>query len=286
MGEAGEHRISLTIGTAGHVDHGKTTLVKYMTGTDTDRLEEEHRRGISIVPGYAELQIGGDEVVGRDDDVVARGPGPHLGQQIVVGGVHVVVDAQVGQGLEQRDAAVIDVVRPVVDVEQPVVGVARGRLAVAGGRGGRRLVVVVPPGHGPAGVPGAPGRDQQAGHLEEAPPTDPPVGWRHEHVQLRVSLAGTHHDSLSPPAVFPDCYPRRTTTSSTSSASPGGASSATISSFSGPPARAVWSTMTRFQTTPGRVVAVAFETSRPSPPTSRRVTCWPGAVERTQAEAT
>jgi selenocysteine-specific elongation factor len=55
--EAGEYRISLTIGTAGHVDHGKTTLVRYMTGTDTDRLEEEHRRGISIVPGYAELDL-------------------------------------------------------------------------------------------------------------------------------------------------------------------------------------------------------------------------------------
>jgi selenocysteine-specific elongation factor len=55
--EAAEHRISLTIGTAGHVDHGKTTLVRYMTGTDTDRLEEEHRRGISIVPGYAELDL-------------------------------------------------------------------------------------------------------------------------------------------------------------------------------------------------------------------------------------
>jgi selenocysteine-specific elongation factor len=57
VGKAGEHRISLTIGTAGHVDHGKTTLVRYMTGTDTDRLEEEHRRGISIVPGYAELDL-------------------------------------------------------------------------------------------------------------------------------------------------------------------------------------------------------------------------------------
>src|SRR5215210_5131339 len=57
MSEAGGHRISLTIGTAGHVDHGKTTLVQYMTGTDTDRLEEEHRRGISIVAGYAELDL-------------------------------------------------------------------------------------------------------------------------------------------------------------------------------------------------------------------------------------
>ena len=41
------------------MDHGKTTLVRYMTGTDTDRLEEEHRRGISIVPGYAELELPG-----------------------------------------------------------------------------------------------------------------------------------------------------------------------------------------------------------------------------------
>src|SRR5829696_8018646 len=57
MGETGEHRIALTIGTAGHVDHGKTMLVRYMTGTDTDRLEEEHRRGISIVPGYAEVSL-------------------------------------------------------------------------------------------------------------------------------------------------------------------------------------------------------------------------------------
>ncbi len=54
-----ERPIALTIGTAGHVDHGKTTLVRYMTGTDTDRLEEEHRRGISIVPGYAELELPG-----------------------------------------------------------------------------------------------------------------------------------------------------------------------------------------------------------------------------------
>ena len=59
MAEGAEGRIALTIGTAGHVDHGKTTLVRRMTGTDTDRLEEEHRRGISIVPGYAELVLPG-----------------------------------------------------------------------------------------------------------------------------------------------------------------------------------------------------------------------------------
>ncbi|MEJ7742103.1 MAG: GTP-binding protein [Nocardioidaceae bacterium] len=40
------------IATAGHVDHGKSTLVKALTGTDPDRLEEEHRRGLSIQLGY------------------------------------------------------------------------------------------------------------------------------------------------------------------------------------------------------------------------------------------
>ena len=43
------------IGTAGHVDHGKTVLVKALTGTDTDRLVEEKRRGITIEPGFARL---------------------------------------------------------------------------------------------------------------------------------------------------------------------------------------------------------------------------------------
>ncbi len=50
----------LALGTAGHVDHGKTTLVRALTGVDTDRLEEEKRRGISIVLGYARLPLGDD----------------------------------------------------------------------------------------------------------------------------------------------------------------------------------------------------------------------------------
>lgn len=37
----------------GHVDHGKTAIVRALTGTDTDRLPEEKKRGLSIVPGYA-----------------------------------------------------------------------------------------------------------------------------------------------------------------------------------------------------------------------------------------
>jgi len=49
--------VPLTIGTAGHIDHGKTWLVRALTGKDTDRLPEEQRRGISIDLGYAPLEL-------------------------------------------------------------------------------------------------------------------------------------------------------------------------------------------------------------------------------------
>jgi selenocysteine-specific elongation factor len=51
----------LTVGTAGHVDHGKTWLVRALTGKDTDRLPEEQRRGISIELGYAPLELPGGQ---------------------------------------------------------------------------------------------------------------------------------------------------------------------------------------------------------------------------------
>lgn len=47
----------LIVGTAGHVDHGKTALIRALTGTDTDRLKEEKRRGISIDIGFAALRF-------------------------------------------------------------------------------------------------------------------------------------------------------------------------------------------------------------------------------------
>ena len=47
----------LTVGTAGHIDHGKTALVEALTGKNTDRLPEEHERGISIELGYAPLEL-------------------------------------------------------------------------------------------------------------------------------------------------------------------------------------------------------------------------------------
>ena len=47
----------LILGTAGHIDHGKTSLIRALTGTDTDRLPEEKKRGITIELGFAELDL-------------------------------------------------------------------------------------------------------------------------------------------------------------------------------------------------------------------------------------
>ncbi|OYV90436.1 MAG: hypothetical protein B7Z68_11470, partial [Acidobacteria bacterium 21-70-11] len=46
---------AVAFGTAGHIDHGKTSLVKALTGVDCDRLPEEKRRGITLVLGFAPL---------------------------------------------------------------------------------------------------------------------------------------------------------------------------------------------------------------------------------------
>ncbi len=45
------------LGTAGHIDHGKTSLIRALTGKDTDRLPEEKQRGITIEPGFAQLKL-------------------------------------------------------------------------------------------------------------------------------------------------------------------------------------------------------------------------------------
>ncbi|MFN3430766.1 MAG: selenocysteine-specific translation elongation factor, partial [Candidatus Sericytochromatia bacterium] len=59
--------LPLIIGTAGHVDHGKTTLIRALTGIDTDRLEEEKRRGMTIDLGFAPFRLPGGRLAGVVD---------------------------------------------------------------------------------------------------------------------------------------------------------------------------------------------------------------------------
>ena len=57
----------MILGTAGHIDHGKTSLVRALTGVDTDRLPEEKRRGITIDLGFAPLRLDGIDTIGVVD---------------------------------------------------------------------------------------------------------------------------------------------------------------------------------------------------------------------------
>ena len=58
---------NIVIGTAGHIDHGKTTLIKYLTGKDTDTLPEEKKRGITIDLGFSFLETSENKKVGIID---------------------------------------------------------------------------------------------------------------------------------------------------------------------------------------------------------------------------
>lgn len=50
-----KNKKNIIVGTAGHIDHGKTTLIRALTGRNTDRLKEEQNRGISIELGFTHL---------------------------------------------------------------------------------------------------------------------------------------------------------------------------------------------------------------------------------------
>ena len=72
---------NIILGTAGHVDHGKTTLIKALSGIDTDRLMEEKKRGITIELGFAHIpndagyNIGVIDVPGHEKFIKThRGP--------------------------------------------------------------------------------------------------------------------------------------------------------------------------------------------------------------------
>ena len=95
------------LATAGHVDHGKTTLIRALTGTDTDRLPEEKARGISIALGFAQLQLPTGQVAFVD----VPGHERFLRQMIAgaggVGGVVIVIAADEGVMPQTREHIVV-----------------------------------------------------------------------------------------------------------------------------------------------------------------------------------
>ena len=128
--------MTVVIGTAGHIDHGKTTLLRALTGIDADRLPEEQRRGMTIDVGYAHLALpDGSEL----DFVDVPGHDRLIGNMLVAAGeidatmLVVAADdgprAQTLEHLELLDALAIDVGVAVV-TKADLVGVDRAREVV------------------------------------------------------------------------------------------------------------------------------------------------------------
>jgi selenocysteine-specific elongation factor len=115
--------VPLTVGTAGHIDHGKTWLVRALTGKDTDRLPEERRRGISIDLGYAPLELAD----GRRLSLVDVPGHERLVRTMVAGATGIdlfllVIDA--GEGARPQTYEHVAVLR-LLGVEQGVVALSK-----------------------------------------------------------------------------------------------------------------------------------------------------------------
>jgi selenocysteine-specific elongation factor len=113
----------LTVGTAGHIDHGKTWLVRALTGKDTDRLPEERERGISIDLGYAPLELAD----GRRLSLVDVPGHERFVRNMVAGATGIdlfllVIDA--GEGARPQTREHLAVIR-LLGIEQGVVAVTK-----------------------------------------------------------------------------------------------------------------------------------------------------------------
>src|SRR5438067_3407119 len=104
---------SFVVGTAGHIDHGKSALVKALTNVDPDRLEEEKRRGMTIDLGFASLELSGGRQIGIVDV-----PGHQRFLKNMLAGVHgmdavlFVIAADEGPMPQTREhLAIIDLLR-------------------------------------------------------------------------------------------------------------------------------------------------------------------------------
>lgn len=111
----------MIIGTAGHIDHGKTSLVNALTGVDTDRLPEEKRRGITIELGFAQWKLSDGTVVG-----VVDVPGHERFVKAMAAG-----------------AGGVDVVLMVVAADEGVMPQTREHLDICGYLGARRGVIAL-----------------------------------------------------------------------------------------------------------------------------------------------
>ena len=126
--------MAVVIGTAGHIDHGKTALVRALTGIDTDRLAEEKRRGITIELGFAHLDL--EDAAGRVRCAVIDVPGHERFIRAMVAGATgidvalVVVAADEGVMPQTREH--LDILG-LLGVERGVIALSKADLAPAGG---------------------------------------------------------------------------------------------------------------------------------------------------------
>jgi selenocysteine-specific elongation factor len=132
--------LRVVVGTAGHVDHGKTALVKALTGIDTDRLPEEKRRGITLEAGYAHLELPGIGVAG-----VVDVPGHERFLRAMVaaaGGIDVaVLCVAADEGPMPQTAEHLDVLR-LLGVQAGVIALTKSDLLPGLGAEHRELVLL------------------------------------------------------------------------------------------------------------------------------------------------
>ena len=130
--------LRVVIGTAGHVDHGKTALVKALTGIDTDRLPEEKRRGITLEAGYAHLELPG---IGTAGVVDVPGHERFLRAMVAAaGGIDVaILCVACDEGPMPQTAEHLDVLR-LLGVQTGVIALTKSDLLPALGADHRELV--------------------------------------------------------------------------------------------------------------------------------------------------
>ena len=132
--------LRVVVGTAGHVDHGKTALVRALTGIDTDRLPEEKRRGITLEAGYAHLELPG---IGTAGVVDVPGHERFLRAMVAAaGGIDVaVLCVAADEGPMPQTAEHLDVLR-LLGVQAGVIAMTKADLLPELGAEHRELLMV------------------------------------------------------------------------------------------------------------------------------------------------